>query len=239
MKGRSNKEVLIVPLISISGKPIKIITVIKEKQKEKRMPIVANERYYNIPGLIENTEIYGWKETLIAAGYPMQTGEVEPSEYLRKEYKRAVKLGGTPIGSGHDNFLNGFIVQFDLIFTKQAWSEAERYHFLDFVSSCSTIHKLAKFELESCYNKYVNGEIIAIMEKLQKNYNDNPTEDNFLTLIYSNPVGFKLRARMTTNYRQLKTIYYQRRNHKLPEWREFCKWIEGLPLMEDILDIDS
>jgi hypothetical protein len=33
----------------------------------------------------------------------------------------------------------------------------------------------------------------------------------------------------------LKTIYYQRKNHKLPEWREFCQWIEELPYFKDLV----
>jgi hypothetical protein len=48
----------------------------------------------------------------------------------------------------------------------------------------------------------------------------------------SNPCGFKLTAGMTTNYRQLKTIYNQRKNHRLPEWRDFCTWITLLPFAE-------
>ena len=40
---------------------------------------------------------------------------------------------------------------------------------------------------------------------------------------------------MTTNYRQLKTIYRQRKNHALPEWKAFCKWIETLPWSELII----
>ena len=53
--------------------------------------------------------------------------------------------------------------------------------------------------------------------------------EKYLEILYSNPAGFKLTARMTTNYRQLKTIYAQRRTHRLPEWRAFCEWIETLP----------
>ena len=57
-------------------------------------------------------------------------------------------------------------------------------------------------------------------------------------MLYSNPAGFRLTAGMTTNYRQLKTIYGQRKNHRLPEWREFCKWIEQLPYSEIITGMD-
>jgi hypothetical protein len=67
------------------------------------------------------------------------------------------------------------------------------------------------------------------MELLKKNYEENPTPENYLNLLYSNPAGFELTARLTTNYRCLRNVYQQRKNHRLPEWREFCKWIESLP----------
>ena len=34
---------------------------------------------------------------------------------------------------------------------------------------------------------------------------------------------------MVTNYQQLKTMYKQRRYHKLKEWHVFCDWVETLP----------
>ena len=53
--------------------------------------------------------------------------------------------------------------------------------------------------------------------------------------MYNIPPGFELTARLTTNYRCLKNIWRQRRSHKLPEWREFCKWIETLPYAKDLI----
>ena len=58
-----------------------------------------------------------------------------------------------------------------------------------------------------------------------------------LKIIYNIPSGFKLTAKMVTNYRQLKTIYDQRKNHRLPEWHGVCKWIETLPYMKEFLDL--
>ena len=49
-------------------------------------------------------------------------------------------------GTGHDNFLNGIIVQFDLTCTNKMWVEMERYHFIDFVSSQSTMHRITRFD---------------------------------------------------------------------------------------------
>ena len=62
-------------------------------------------------------------------------------------------------------------------------------------------------------------------------------EGDFLKLIYNIPTGFKLTAGMVTNYRQLKTIYDQRKNHRLPEWHGVCEWIESLPYMRDFLGL--
>ncbi|BAO04849.1 uncharacterized protein CBO05P1_130 [Clostridium botulinum B str. Osaka05] len=91
------------------------------------------------------------------------------------------------------------------------------------------MHKIAKFDLKTQYNEYVDKRIIEIMEELKDTYNKTQDKEDYLKLLYSNPSGFELTARLTTNYRALKTVYSQRKNHRLPEWREFCKWIETLP----------
>ena len=156
------------------------------------------------------------------------------------------KLAMCPPGEGHDQWLTGVIVQFDLRFSNKAWVEAERYHFLDFVSSQSTMHRIMRFDLEMSYNEYVDQRIVDVMrEKVesfkiaQQALENAPDIDKpelterlkrmYLETLYSNPAGFMLTAGMTTNYRQLKTIYRQRKEHRLPEWREFCLWIETLP----------
>jgi hypothetical protein len=113
--------------------------------------------------------------------------------------------------------------------------EAERYRFLEFVSSQSTMHRISKFDLNKSYIEYVDPRVIAIMQELVATYNENPSAENYLKVLYTNPAGFRLTARMTTNYRCLRNIYIQRRNHRLPEWRAFCKWIETLPYAEKFL----
>lgn len=163
------------------------------------------------------------------SGYFLTAEEVE------KYVARAKKLGTTQIGSGHDNFLNGIIAQFDLTFTIKAWTEAERYHFFDFVSSQSTMHRLQKMDISKACIEYVDERVINVVKELVEKYNENPTLENRLRMLYSCPTGLKLTARMTTNYRQLKTIYNQRKNHTLPEWRAFCKQIEEeFPLFKEL-----
>lgn len=185
--------------------------------------------------LVTNVKVYGLEESVAAAGYPMKT-EIKEEPLNDKDYNRAAKLAATGLGEGHSTFLQGIIVQFDLNFTVKAWTEAERYHFLDFVSSQSTMHRITKFNLDNSYIEYVDSRIVAIMKEKVEDYLNCDDEagktKKYLEILYSNPCGFKLTARMTTNYQQLRTIYRQRKNHRLPEWREFCEWIEVLPHSE-------
>ena len=205
---------------------------------------------------VENVKIYDLEESVIASGYPMRTevGMREPDE---KDWRRAHNLSAAATGDNgaHGQFLTGVRVAFDLTCTNKMWVEAERYRFLEFVSSQSTMHRITKFNVRDQYNEYVDPRVIAVMEEKIEQYNilcdmaDKIAPDNkyeieryarlkkqkYLEILYTNPAGFELTARMTTNYRCLKNIYNQRKDHRLPEWREFCKWIETLPYAKELM----
>lgn len=181
--------------------------------------------------LVSNVKVYGLEDSVKASKYPMA---VDASKCTDEITNRVKSLGSVPTGTGHDQALTGIIVQFDLTFSLKAWTEAERYHFFDFVSSQSTMHRISKFNLGVQCNEYVDDAILNIVESKRLAYINNPTPEKYLELLYNIPTGFRLTARMTTNYRQLKTIYYQRKDHRLPEWREFCAWIETLPHFKEI-----
>ena len=183
-------------------------------------------------GRITNTKVYGLDESIIRAKYPMST---DISRLTSQVTKGILALAGCEKGTGHDNWLNGVLVQFDLTYTVKAWTEAERYHFLDFVSSQSTMHRIAKFDLDGQYSEYTDPRCIEVVKELVARYNETKDPADYLRILYSNPCGFRLTAGMTTNYRQLKTIYAQRRTHRLPEWQAFCAWIETLPMARELI----
>lgn len=183
-------------------------------------------------GCISNTKIYGLDESIIRAKYPMST---DTSVLNSDVTKGILALAQCEKGTGHDQWLTGVVVQFDLTYTVKAWTEAERYHFLNFVSSQSTMHRIAQFDLDQQYDEHTDPRIIEIVKELVAKYNETKDPEDYLRVLMSNPCGFKLTAGMTTNYRQLKTIYAQRRTHRLPEWREFCAWVETLPMAELII----
>lgn len=176
--------------------------------------------------IVTNWEVYGLQQSVRASKYPKSIDVTKCTPEITPTVKT---LAHCKTGTGHDNFLNGIVVQFDLTFSIKAWTEAQRYHFFDFVSSQSTMHMISKFDIAKQCNGYVHPGIISIVKGLLSCYNADPTPENYLRLLYNVPVGFRLTARMSTNYRQLKTIYQQRSTHRLPEWRSFCRWIETLP----------
>ena len=212
---------------------------------------------------VENVRIYDLEESLIASGYPMRTMATQEQGLDEKDIKRGHNLSkACDTGNGaHGQFMTGIRVSFDLTFTNKAWVEAERYRFLEFVSSQSTMHRITKFDLREQYNEYVDPRIIDIMEEKVEEYNELVKDreiiknrfhsdeeirrinellyQKYLEILYSNPAGFNLTARMTTNYRCLKNIYIQRKNHRLPEWRQFCKWIETLPYFEELINTNT
>lgn len=198
--------------------------------------------------IVTNVKIYDLEESLIASGYPMRT-ELTAAAVTEKDLSRAQKLvEATKTGNGaHAQFMTGIRVAFDLTCSNKMWVEAERYRFLEFVSSQSTMHRITKFDIEDQYNEYVDPRVIEIMKEKVAEYNRiaeanadadrNPEilKRKYLEILYTNPAGFTLTARMTTNYRCLRNIYMQRKDHRLPEWRAFCEWIETLPYAKELL----
>ena len=195
---------------------------------------------------ISNIKVYDLEESMRAAGYPMRTDLDETLDFT-KDWGRAQRLTkASRFNAAHAQFLTGILVNFDLTFSNKAWIEAERYRFLNFVSSQSTMHCITKFGLRKQCNEYVDERIITIVQEYIDLYNSLTAQDEetiefkknlYLKILYNLPSGFQLTARMTTNYRCLLNIYNQRHDHRLPEWREFCnQLLEELPFFKELVE---
>lgn len=185
-------------------------------------------------GMITKAMMYGLYNALRVSGFPMQIEDkVESDVHL---LDRGIKLGSTPCGEGHDNFLNGIIIQFDGEFTNKFTVEFQRYHHKDYISSQSLQFTVAKRD-ETYFDKYTSKKAIEAFLEAKENYLRDKTTDNYLTLLMSTPNGMKIKAGFTTNMRQLKTMYKQRRTHRLPEWQEFCDWCLTIPYFKELTGI--
>lgn len=135
---------------------------------------------------------------------------------------------------GHNGFLE-FIQYWILI---QAplfwWKQMDRYRHLSQISE-STMHKSWKNGLtDENFEGPVFQDTLNNLNNSIREYNSElttPERKYYLErLIFTNlPDGYLQTRMVNLNAKCLRNIYFQRRNHKLQQWRDFCKWIENLP----------
>lgn len=121
---------------------------------------------------IKNTQVYDLRESVIASGNAMR---LEPEEVNEENFnsalercKRLAKLGG---GTGHSNFRTGILVAFDLKYPQYFSKQIQRYHFFQYVSSTSMMHRITKMDFSKCCNKYVSKSVKDMMNNLVDFYN--------------------------------------------------------------------
>lgn len=158
-------------------------------------------------------------------------------------------LGG---GAEESKFMRQIMICMDIDAPLFFWKEFDTYKVGTTANSCSTMHKLTSEEIsaqnfsfikpeefEDQYNQYfiktVQEEIIQYCEILRKAYNKTKDKHIWRALIEILPEGWNQRRTWTANYQVLRNIYFQRRFHKLDEWREFCKIIEELPYGKELI----
>ena len=188
---------------------------------------------------IEDIRTYGLNESVMASGLPYRLPDTAGDEDMGKAMSRAERLADTPIGSGHDNYLCGIVVQMTVTAPLYSWPQLQRYPHVDVVSSTSTMHTLSRvrdlaadtdpehIELLSPYfsDKVHQNTLIEFCSFCRECRDSGYSID----LLKANlPCGYLQTARITTNYRQLRTIYAQRHNHLLEEWRSFCERLRRL-----------
>jgi len=183
---------------------------------------------------IENYKVAFLNESIEASKFPMSN----KTKSLNSDITKVTKLlSNSDIGSGHSCFNKGITIYMDLTATNKFWVQWQRYHHQEIISSESTMHKLSKFVLDDdIFINYTDKVIISRLQVLQTNYNKNPTQANYLKLMYSCPSGLKLKTGVILNLEQIRTMVKQRCNHKLPEWQELCKWFTECEEFKDLID---
>lgn len=186
---------------------------------------------------IDNWKVYDLKESVIACRNAMR---ITPAQITDEEFNasmpRAIMLANSPSGSGHQTFLSGIRVSFDIKYPNYISPELQRYHWIDIVSSSSKMHRLSSMDMDTCFNKYVTDESKEQMKILVKKFNDTKSYEDFMVMLSNCPQGIELFMRVSTNYLQLRTLYRQRKNHKLKEdWGAVFEFIEKLPYANEFI----
>ena len=165
----------------------------------------------------------------------------------------------------HSKYLRFINVTCDITAPLYWWKEMDTYKVGTVADSCSTMHKIAdkEFTLDDFSHEHLLDESIEVtwdgqcytdtaFDHLQDTIGIlNAYRDEYLAtkdktywwqLIQLLPSSYNQKRTWQGNYQVLKRIYYARKDHKLDEWHQFCKWIEGLPyaaLLMNIIDDES
>ena len=97
---------------------------------------------------------------------------------------------------------------------------------------CFSSIDLLKLEID-VLNRYREKYIKMIDDA--GSYKGMTKKDIWWQMIQLLPSSYNQTRNVMLNYEVLANIYKSRKNHKLDEWRDFCKWIEGLPYGELIV----
>lgn len=131
-----------------------------------------------------------------------------------------VALTLSPKDLGHNKFLESMVVWFDVEAPRFWWSEFDTYRVGITKQSDSTMHTIKRqpltqenfeYRINEMYLEYLNKEIKANID-IEIIKNDLPD-------------GFLQGRTVCTNYKVLRNIILQRRNHKLPQWPLFCDYM--------------
>lgn len=126
---------------------------------------------------VKNWKVYDLRESIISCRNAMRTNMPEyTDEEFEKGLERAKKLVKANKNKNgitcHANFRTGIRVSFDLKYTQYITKQFQRYHWFDYVSSSSLMHRITKMDFSECCNKYVDQRSIDLMNELIAKYNE-------------------------------------------------------------------
>lgn len=168
---------------------------------------------------------------------------VNDLDYLlgHNDYELMRKL--SMAGTDHRKFMRMIPVYVRITAPLYWWKEFDTYKIGTVSNSCSTMHKITSkeftehdFSNDHLADSADDTNILCLLIKLLNYYRKKYIETNYKAywwkIIQLLPSSYNQTRNVMLNYEVLANIYISRKNHKLDEWVEFCKWIEGLPYSE-------
>lgn len=146
-------------------------------------------------------------------------------------------------GPVHAKYRRMMVVYMDVLAPLYWWKEFDTYKVGTVANSCSTMHKLAdkEFKLEDFSFEHMTNDsgivlqiVVDRLNECRETYLETKSKEDWWQMIQLLPSSYNQKRTVMLNYEVLSNIYKYRKDHQLDEWREFCKWIETLPLSDII-----
>ena len=194
---------------------------------------------------IEKTFITGTEPAIRGMRNPLDSHE-KSDDFGPADTELAMKLSA--LGGPHAKYRRMIVVYADITAPLYWWKEFDTYKVSTVANSNSTMHTIhkKKFTLFDFSFEHLTAENINLLHMVIDNLNWDREEflrsnnkDNWWQLIQLLPSSYNQLRTVMMNYEVLANIYQYRKNHKLDEWREFCKWIETLPHYKLITGTDT
>lgn len=187
---------------------------------------------------VKTVEVAGIFTALHAMRNPMNSWDKSDSHngYVGPNDKKLAKSLITS-GTEHAKFMRAIYVSCEIWAPMYWWQEADTYHFT-VRNSCSKMHKLtaAEFTMDDFEHSQMTESgleslqaVVNMINAYRRTYLLTRSPEAWRDLLLLLPDSYIQRSTWTTNYATLRNVYFQRRNHKLPEWHMFCDWIRTLP----------
>ena len=197
----------------------------------------------------ECTSVMNWQNAIRGARNPMNSWDRSDSMFIGND----VKLGSNDLslmtrlrnaGSDHRKFMRQIFVSVDITAPLYWWKEFDTYKVGTVANSCSTMHKIhaKEFVMDdfSCEHLDKEGrkllhQKICYLNKNREKFIDTKDKQYWWNMIQSLPTSYNQKRTITLNYEVLLNMYHARKNHKLDEWHELCRWIESLPYAKELI----
>jgi hypothetical protein len=161
--------------------------------------------------------------------------------YVIGENDMKLALTLVKAGRDHSKFMRSVLVSMDITAPLYWFKEYDTYKVGTVANSTSTMHKLSTTPITNdcfSFDEYTQAtaqyqmNLVHQLESLRQLYNETKEIKHWVALIQLLPSGWNQKRTCTLNYAVLRNMYHSRKNHKLQEWRDFCKVIEELPYSE-------
>ena len=147
-------------------------------------------------------------------------------------------------GTDHRKFMRMMPVYVRITAPFYWWKEFDTYKVGTVANSCSTMHKIQakEFTVDDFSTEHLYDDEYELLKKViealngdRELYLDSLKKNDWWQMIQLLPSSYNQTRNVMLNYEVLANIYKSRKDHKLDEWRDFCKWIKSLPYSELII----